>query len=89
VPCAPIADYRQVFSDPHLAERGFFWDAPHPVLGQVRQVGSPMRFSRTPVSRGHAGPTLGEATREVLAGLGYPDADIDRMLGALTEERRE
>jgi formyl-CoA transferase len=89
VPCAPIADYSQVFNDPHLQHRGFFWDAPHPAMGKVRQIGSPMRFSRTPVSQGQAGPPLGEATREVLAGLGYADADIDRMVGALTEERRE
>ena len=30
VPCAPIATYGQVFADAHLAERDFFWDAPHP-----------------------------------------------------------
>ena len=45
VPCAPIADYGQVFTDEHLAARDFFWDAPHPVAGAVRQIGSPMRFS--------------------------------------------
>ena len=46
VPCAPIADYGEVFTDEHLAARDFFWDAPHPVAGPVRQIGSPMRFSR-------------------------------------------
>ena len=30
VPCAPINDYGQVFTDDHLAARDFFWDAPHP-----------------------------------------------------------
>ena len=48
VPCAPIQTYDQVFADPALEARDFFWDAEHPTLGAVRQVGSPMRFSRTP-----------------------------------------
>lgn len=59
VPCAPISDYSQVFSDEHLLARDFFWDSEHPVMGTVRQIGSPMRFSRTPTVRGAAGPVLG------------------------------
>ncbi|VXC03104.1 CaiB/BaiF CoA transferase family protein [Nocardioides sp. AX2bis] len=69
VPCAPIQTYDQVFTDPALEARDFFWDAEHPTLGAVRQVGSPMRFSRTPVRRGPAGPVLGADTAAVLAEL--------------------
>jgi len=67
VPCAPINDYTQVFGDPVLNDRGFFWDTDHPTAGPVRQLGSPMRFSRTPTARTHAGPRLGDATDAVLA----------------------
>lgn len=70
VPCAPIDDYSAVFTDPHLTQRGFFWDADHPDLGPVRQLGSPMRLSRTPARRGGAGPALGADTRAVLEELG-------------------
>ncbi|MDT9594077.1 CoA transferase [Nocardioides zeae] len=76
VPCAPIQTYDQVFADPALEARDFFWDAPHPTLGAVRQVGSPMRFSRTPARRGSAGPLLGADTDAVLAELG---ADAERV----------
>jgi crotonobetainyl-CoA:carnitine CoA-transferase CaiB-like acyl-CoA transferase len=76
VPCAPIADYTQVFTDTHLTERGFFWDAPHPHMGQVRQLGSPMRLSGTPARRDAAGPALGADTAAVLRGLGYTDEEI-------------
>ncbi|MFP5336857.1 MAG: CaiB/BaiF CoA transferase family protein [Actinomycetes bacterium] len=82
VPCAPIADYGEVFTNDHLAQRGFFWDAPHPLLGAVRQLGSPMRMSRTPVRHGTAGPQLGSATRAVLEGVGIPGDEIDRLLDA-------
>lgn len=70
VPCAVIAGYDEVFTDALLDGREFFWDATHPGLGPVRQLGSPMRFSRTPVRRGSAGPPLGSATDDVLAELG-------------------
>lgn len=72
VPCASIAGYDEVFTDPLLTGRDFFWDAPHPTLPAVRQLGSPMRFSRTPARRGTAGPPLGAATDDVLAELSDP-----------------
>ena len=79
VPCAPINDYGQVFTDAHLAARDFFWDAPHPALGPVRQIGSPMRFSRTPAVRDHAGPPLGADTRAVLERSGVPAEVVDAV----------
>ncbi len=82
VPCAPIADYGEVFTDSHLAARDFFWDAPHPELGAVRQVGSPMRFSRTPTRRAGAGPDLGSGTREALRSVGYTDEQVDALLAS-------
>jgi crotonobetainyl-CoA:carnitine CoA-transferase CaiB-like acyl-CoA transferase len=75
VPCAPILDYGQVFTDPHLLARNYFWDAPHPKVGPVRQLGSPMRFSHTPVRRDNAGPVLGEDSVDLLAELGYGPAE--------------
>ena len=82
VPCGAIQDYGQVFGDPHLAAREFFWRAPHATLGEVEQLGSPMRFSATAVVRDHAGPLFGEHSAEVLGQLGYPAAEVDRLTQA-------
>src|SRR6202011_1559838 len=79
VPCAPIEDFGQVFNDAHLNARDYFWNAPHPTLGQVRQLGSPMRFSNTPVRRQKAGPLLGEDSASLLAELGYPASEIEAL----------
>ncbi|MBM4184140.1 MAG: CoA transferase [Gemmatimonadetes bacterium] len=79
VPCAPINDYGQVFNDDHLNARRFFWDAPHPTLGPVRQIGSPMRFSRSPAVRGAAGPPLGADTRAALQRSRVPAEIIDAV----------
>ena len=80
MPCAPINDYGQVFTDDHLTARGFFWDAPHPALGPVRQLGSPMRLSRTPARR-DAGRPLGADTRAVLDRSGVPADVVDAIAG--------
>ena len=82
VPCAPIADYGEVFADEHLRARDFFWDAPHPTLGDVRQIGSPMRLSDSPPVRRGAGPRLGADTRDVLAEAGVRESEIGRLATA-------
>jgi len=80
VPCSPIQDFGQVFTDPHLLARNYFWDGPHRTIGAVRQLGSPMRFSRTPVRRDTAGPQLGEDSAELLAELGYGPAEVSNLV---------
>jgi crotonobetainyl-CoA:carnitine CoA-transferase CaiB-like acyl-CoA transferase len=80
VPCAPLASYGEVFTDQNLVDSGFYWDAEHPVVGPVRQLGSPVRLSRTPVQRGPAGPALGLDTRTVLTAAGLASAEIDELL---------
>ncbi|MEU8251383.1 CoA transferase [Nonomuraea sp. NPDC048916] len=82
VPCAPIADYSDVFTSAHLGERDFFWDSSHPTIGTVRQIGSPMRFSRTPVRRGPAGPVLGADTQTVLMSAGFTSDEVKALVEA-------
>ena len=70
----------RMFTDPHLLARRFFWDAPHPKAGPIRQLGSPMRFSRTPVRRDTAGPLLGADTAGLLAELGYEPDEVSTLV---------
>jgi len=79
VPCGKINDLAAVFADEHLAERGLFVDLPHPVLGTVRAIGSPLHLSETPPVMRRAAPLLGEHTREVLNEAGIAGAEIDAL----------
>jgi formyl-CoA transferase len=82
VPCGVLQNYQQVFGDPHLNERGFFSEAPHKKLGPVKQIGSPMRLSATPVAMKSAGPLLGEHSAQVLAEIGYTQEEIRGLASA-------
>lgn len=79
VPCSKIQNYAEVYGDPHLRARDYFWDAPHPTIGSVRQLGSPMRFSSTPVRQDRAGPLFGEDSEAVLRELGFGEDEVTRL----------
>jgi crotonobetainyl-CoA:carnitine CoA-transferase CaiB-like acyl-CoA transferase len=68
VPFGPINDMAAVFADPHVRSRGMQFEMEHSVCGPIPQVGSPMRFSETPVSYDLPPPTLGEHSVEILSG---------------------
>jgi crotonobetainyl-CoA:carnitine CoA-transferase CaiB-like acyl-CoA transferase len=89
VPCGEIADYSEVFTDPHLTDRGFFVDLEHPRLGTIRALGTPLRFGSSRADFRRAGPLLGEHTREILAQAGCDAAEIERLVaaGVATEAR--
>ncbi|HEV2149810.1 MAG TPA: CoA transferase [Longimicrobiaceae bacterium] len=65
VPCGPVQSVREALGDPAFTERGGLWDVEGATFGRTRMVGSPMRFSRTPVGLRRPPPGLGEHTEEV------------------------
>lgn len=80
VPCGPINTLEQVFADPQVQARGMRVEMPHPTAGMVPLVGSPMRFSETPVEYRRHPPLLGEHSGEVLADwLGLDEAEIGEL----------
>ncbi|MFZ0217089.1 MAG: CoA transferase [Candidatus Dormiibacterota bacterium] len=82
VPCSPIQRYDEVYNDEHLLARDYFWDAPHPRAGSVRQLGSPMGFSETPARREKAGPLFGEDSIPVLREAGFGEDRIAELIAA-------
>jgi crotonobetainyl-CoA:carnitine CoA-transferase CaiB-like acyl-CoA transferase len=79
VPCGPINDLGEVFSDPQVNERGMVVAIPHPLSEALRLVASPLRLSATPVQYRRAPPLLGEHTDEVLREVGVSTEDIAQL----------
>jgi formyl-CoA transferase len=81
IPCGPINNYEEVFADPQIRARGMVVEVDHPSLGRIRMAGPPVKMSETPPVAGRPAPLLGQHTREVLAEVGYSEADIvDKFL---------
>ena len=49
------------------------------VAGPVKQLGVPVKLSRTPGAAHKPGPGLGEHTDDVLQSLGYGDEEIAKL----------
>jgi crotonobetainyl-CoA:carnitine CoA-transferase CaiB-like acyl-CoA transferase len=69
VPCGPINDILDAFADPQAGAMGLDQSIRHPVLGELRQVGSPLVIDETIVAPRRPPPLLGEHTAEILREL--------------------
>lgn len=58
VPCGPVNNLAEVFSDPQVRARG--------MVTEDNLIANPLRFSDAPVSYRRAPPTLGQDTEEIL-----------------------
>ena len=79
VPVGPVNRIGDMLADPQVAARGMVVEVEHPRAGTTRALGLPIKFSQTPGEVTRAAPLLGQHTREVLAGLGYSGAEIDKL----------
>jgi len=66
IPCGPILDIGEVFAGPQAAARGMQFTMPHPIEGQIPQLGFPFRFSDAAPSARRRPPLLGEHGEEIL-----------------------
>lgn len=82
IPVAPVNSLEDLFSDPHLAAVGLFVQQEHPSEGRLTQVRPPVKFDKTPGEIKRLAPLLGEHSREVLAGAGLSDAEIEALVDA-------
>lgn len=79
VPCGPINDMADVYSDPHVVAREMMVELEHPLAGTTRNIGVPIKLSATPASVRTPSPTLGQHTDTVLADHGYTPDDISGL----------
>jgi crotonobetainyl-CoA:carnitine CoA-transferase CaiB-like acyl-CoA transferase len=76
VPCAPVLESHELFSDAQIAANELIEEIDHPQAGRIRHTRPAARFDRTAARiRGFA-PTLGQHTDEVLAEIGLQESEL-------------
>jgi formyl-CoA transferase len=79
VPCGPVYTYEQLFADPQVRHRAMVVHADDAELGRVPHIRTPIRMSAAGVAVRRTAPRLGQHTDEILAGLGYPPAQVAEL----------
>jgi crotonobetainyl-CoA:carnitine CoA-transferase CaiB-like acyl-CoA transferase len=86
VPSGAVMEVPDVMEHPHTKHRGMVWEK-----DGYRNVGNPVKLSRTPASPRSKPKKFGADTRAVLSEHGYSAAEIDKLVAsgmALTEIRK-
>jgi crotonobetainyl-CoA:carnitine CoA-transferase CaiB-like acyl-CoA transferase len=83
LPYAPITRPEDLFDDPHLNASGGLAEIRDPRGHTFRTPTLPLELDGKRLPQRHDPPAIGGGSRELLAGMGYSDEDID----ALAKER--
>ena len=88
VPCGPVNNYDDLFSDPHVRARNMVIEMENPIAPgtEIEMLASPLRLSKTPVTYRRRPPNIGEHTDQVLIetfGLSREEVDRYRAIGVL------
>ena len=78
-PCGPVLAVDETFADPQVEHLNVFSMVPGPNGDEVAALRLPLTFSDTPAAVGTGPVHPGHHTREILAELGYDDAEIDAL----------
>ena len=82
VPCGPILDYAEAFAHPQAQAREMSVTVPHPIMGDTRMIGTPLKLSATPLDPRRRAPMLGEHTDDVLLAAGYSPDEVEQLRAA-------
>jgi alpha-methylacyl-CoA racemase len=75
----PILDLDEALASELIRERQMVISYEQPEFGEIKQLGFPIKLSRTPASVERPAPALGEHTAEVLTEAGYSAEEVQAL----------
>jgi alpha-methylacyl-CoA racemase len=76
----PVLDVDEALDSELVQARQMVVEMEQPGLGTVRQLGAPLKMSRTPADPTRPAPAFGEHTEEALREVGYSSEEVAAML---------
>ena len=74
--CDPCLTYEELCAHPQLESNEMIYTTEHPVRGEIKMLGNPVKLKKTPADPQGPSPLLGQHTGEILLELGYSSKDI-------------
>jgi crotonobetainyl-CoA:carnitine CoA-transferase CaiB-like acyl-CoA transferase len=89
--CDPCLTYEEVCAHPQLEANEMLFTTNHPVRGELRMLGLPVKLKKTPGRPQGPSPLLGQHTEEILLKMGYKPKDIADLetQGVIKTSRRK
>jgi crotonobetainyl-CoA:carnitine CoA-transferase CaiB-like acyl-CoA transferase len=78
----PVLTYDEALQDEHVLSRNMIVDVEHPVIGPMKTIGPPAKFSGLDFSVRGPAPWLGQHTAEVLGEVGVDEGEIKDLFTA-------
>ena len=75
----PVLDLDEALESELVREREMVVSYEQPEMGEIKQLGFPIKLSRTPAGIARPAPALGEHTEELLSEAGYSKDEIQAM----------
>lgn len=77
--CEPVLTFEEVFQHPQVLHRQMLMEIKHPVEGNIRLLGNPIKSSQFPFEIRTPSPGWGEHTTDVLKTIGFSEIEIDHF----------
>ena len=75
----PVLTFDEVLKNEQVQSREVFFEYKHPRVGNIRQIRTPIKFSRSKTGIYQASPAYGEHSKEILQELGYSSTEIEAL----------
>ena len=72
----PVKNFAEACEDPQIKARNMVIEMDHPSFGKIQNIGSPIKYSRTPLKIRNLAPKVGQNAGEILRSLNYNEQDL-------------